>query len=339
VNTTQKAVSPVTDSRPSDDTIRQAVELACRAPSLHNSQPWRWIVSEDGGRRSIELHADPTRIGRSTDRSGRELVMSCGAALDHLRVALAAAGWDSATQRFPNPNDPDHLATVTMRPATLIAEGVRERAEAITRRHTDRLPFDPPQGWDLVLEVLRRNVFGSDVTLSVLPEDARPKLAQASRLSESLRRYDASYQAELQWWTTPTWVTQGLPPESLPSAQEQQRVDVARAFPTRGDADRRPGVAHDRSVLAVISTPDDTPRDALYCGEALSALLLECTAAGLATCTLTHLMELQPSRDIVRELTGGSGLPQVLVRIGTATADHPEPTPRRPVDEVLEFRN
>jgi nitroreductase len=69
--------------------IAKAIHLACRAPSLHNSRPWRWIVGEG----AVDLLADHERVVRSADRSGREAIISCGAALDHFRIAMAAAGW------------------------------------------------------------------------------------------------------------------------------------------------------------------------------------------------------------------------------------------------------
>src|ERR1700746_1179652 len=93
---------------PNSEVIRDAVLLASRAPSLHNSQPWRWVV-EDA---RLQLWADPRRWMHATDRTGREMTLGCGAVLDHLRVALAAAGWDSVTERFPDPGNPDHLATL-----------------------------------------------------------------------------------------------------------------------------------------------------------------------------------------------------------------------------------
>ncbi len=70
-------------------------------------------------------------------------------------------------------------------------------------------------------------------------------------------------------------------------------------------------------------------------------MLLKCTVAGLATCTLTHMTEVSPSRDIIREITGQDGLPQLLIRVGrTPPTERQVPvTPRRPVTEVLEFRS
>jgi hypothetical protein len=58
--------------------LTSIVELACRAPSLHNSQPWRWVLDDS----ALHLFADHTRIGHRTDSAGREVILSCGVALD-----------------------------------------------------------------------------------------------------------------------------------------------------------------------------------------------------------------------------------------------------------------
>jgi hypothetical protein len=152
-----------------------------------------------------------------------------------------------------------------------------------------------------------------------------------------MRRYDTSYQAELHWWTAPFEVSDGVPYSALASASERGRVDVARAFPSDTHPDRRPQVDRDHSVIAVLCTDGDSRREALGCGEVLSDVLLEATLAGLATCTLTHLTELDASRAILRALVGGDGDPQVLIRIGQVPAleDQPPATPRRPLADVL----
>ena len=92
--------------------IRDAVWLACRAPSVHNTQPWHWRVEDD----VVQLYVDPNRAPRRTDQSGREALIGCGAALDHFRVAMAAAGWTANVERFPNPNNFLHLASVDFTP-------------------------------------------------------------------------------------------------------------------------------------------------------------------------------------------------------------------------------
>ena len=140
--------------------------------------------------------------------------------------------------------------------------------------------------------------------LDVLSDEQRPRLVEASELSEALRRDDSSYHVELDWWTSPFALTQGLPPSALPSVTERRRVDIARDFPIRSHQDRRPEIAADWSKILVLSTPDDTRADVLRCGEVLSTVLLECTMVGMATCTLTHLIESEESREIVGGLIG-----------------------------------
>jgi hypothetical protein len=176
----------------------------------------------------------------------------------------------------------------------------------------------------------------------VVADDARPILAEASQLTEALHSYDTSYLSELRWWTSPFESDASHVPESaMVSSSEAARVDVARAFPPAGGGHRRAAIDHDHSKILVLSTPHDDDRlDVLRCGEALSALLLECTVAAMATCTLTHMTEMAMSRNSIARITGTAGQPQLLVRVGKSPVyrRRVEPTARRPVTEVLEFR-
>lgn len=316
--------------------ISKAVELACRAPSLHNSQPWRWI---DNGA-VIDLFADSHRIVRSTDSSGRETLISCGAVLDHFRVAMAVSGWTILVDRFPNPARLDHLASIGFTPLEHVTQVWNDRAEAIRRRRTDRLPLGAPTRWGAFEPALRTAVGNDTVALDVLDDDARGKLAEATRLTESLRRYDEFYHRELQWWTARFRRSDGVPESARVSPTERDRVGVNRTFPPGRTGERRAAITRDEAKILVLSTTDDTQMAAFSCGEALSAVLLECTMAGLATCPLTHITETEDSRRILRELVGTAAMPQILVRVGTAppTDNAAPPTPRRPVTDVLEFR-
>jgi hypothetical protein len=303
---------------------------------VHNSQPWRWVAEDD----VLHLFVNPHRTVPATDHSGREAIIGCGAVLDHLRIAMTAAQYRSSVTRFPNPNDPSHLATVEFSPTDHVTEAHRNRARAMLRRRTDRLPFGRPASWHLFEPVLRSTFDENVAMLHVLSDDQRPRLAEASQLSEALRRDDSSYHIELQWWTSPFALAQGVPPNALASDTERRRVDIARNFPVRSHQDRRPEIEADCSKILVLSTPEDRRADVLRCGEMLSTVLLECTMAGMATCTLTHLIESTESRDIVRNLTDRRDEPQVLIRVGTTPPfeNPPPPTPRRSLDGVLEIR-
>lgn len=317
------------------DVIAKAVELACRAPSLYNSQPWRWVVASS----TVDLFADPHRVVRSSDSSGREAIISCGAVLDHFQVAMAATGWNTMVDEFPNPNRPDHLASIGFTPLDYVTQAWRDRADAILWRRSDRLPFRAPTNWESFEPVLRSCVDDDLVRLDVLADDARAQLAEASRLTESLRRYDDFYHQELQWWTAPFRQSEGIPPSDLVSQAEADRVAVHRDFPISGHGDRRASTGEDQAKILVVSTPEDTRADAFHSGRALSAMLLECTMAGLATCSLTHITEMEASRDVIRDLIASTAMPQVLIRVGTVPDIEglPPPAPRRPLSEVLEI--
>ena len=319
--------------------IRDAVRLACRAPSLHNSQPWRWVVEGD----TVQLFVEPDRVVRGADSSGREVLIACGAVLDHFRVAMAAAGFTANADRFPNPNNRLHVASIDFTAMEFVTDGHRQRANAILLRRTDRLPFAAPPDWDTFEPELHDTVDSDAVRIDIIPDHLRPQLTEASQLTESLRLYDSSYHAELDWWTAAFAVTEGIPHSSLVSAAESDRVDVGRTFPVTHHRERRPEVDEDRSKVLVLSTYDDTRDSVLRCGELLSAVLLDATTVGLATCTLTHITEVPASREIVAGLIDQSNhriTPQVLIRVGLTPSieDVPPPTPRRPIGEVFEVR-
>jgi hypothetical protein len=315
------------------DVLARAVALACRAPSYHNSQPWHWDADRDG----LHLFLDPSRVVQ-TDLTKRQALISCGVVVDHLRVAMAAAGWKANIDRLPDPNNPEHLASIDFTAMTVVTDGDRRLAEAIATRRTDRLPFGPVPDWAAFETVLRSRIDHTVALLDVVSDAGRHELAYATDLTNALRLYDHNYFATLLRWTAPFEASEGIPYDSLASAAEGDRVDVGRTFPVSHHPERREQVPVDLSTILVISAQHNSPRDTLGCGETLSTVLLEATAAGLATCTLTHLTELSTSRHLVEELTGRA-LPQVLVRVGYAPANEqfPPPTPRRPLTDVLTF--
>jgi nitroreductase len=318
------------------EVINAAVRLACRAPSLHNSQPWRLVAEHD----SLHLFVDPSRKLGSADQSGREALISCGALLHHLRVATTAAGWTARVERFPNPNDLNHVASTDFSPCDFVTRGDRDRADAILRRTTDRLPFAAPPNWESFEHRVRNVVDDDAVRLDVLSDAVRPELAEASRLSGVLRLYDSAYHAELDWWTGGLDTAQGIPLSALVSVTESERVDLGRDFPVGAANERRAGITQDRSTILVMSTDEDSRGDAVRCGEMLSAVLLECTLAGMATCTLSHITESPAGRDVIGALTDSKAFSQLLIRVGRAPMLEGSPvmTPRRPLGEVLTWR-
>src|SRR5262245_47942919 len=118
--------------------LRYCLEAAVAAPSIHNSQPWRFRVAGD----VVDVFADHTRRLAATDPQGRELLISVGAALFNLRVAMFAAGRVPTTRLLPKPAEPGLLARVAPGPPIEMAHTTVALAEAIPLRRTTRLPFE-----------------------------------------------------------------------------------------------------------------------------------------------------------------------------------------------------
>jgi nitroreductase len=318
------------------EVIKDAVSSACRAPSLHNSQPWLWLF--DAGQ--LRLFLDSSRV-TNTDHSAREALISCGATLDHLRVAMAATGWQAKVDRFPDPNDPNHLASIEFSPMDGVTDRDRRRASAIWMRRTDRLPFSPPTERQSLEPMVGSTVDRAGVHVDILPDDLRPRLVEAAQIAESLRFYNPVYNDELHWWTAPFEASEGIPYSALISAAEGDRVGVDRVFPLTHQPERRAEIPEDHAKILLLSTDGHSRAEALACGEALSAVLLECTMAGLATCPVTHLTEVAVTRELIQSLMDHDAVPQVLVRVGIVpvTEKAPPATPRRPLSAVLRLES
>ncbi|WP_077085776.1 Acg family FMN-binding oxidoreductase [Mycobacterium rhizamassiliense] len=316
------------------DVLARTVALACRAPSYHNSQPWQWIANRDG----LDLFLDPSRLVQ-TDLNERQALISCGAVLDHLRVAMAAAGWRAHIDRLPDSKNSEHLASISFTEMTVVSDGDRRRAEAIVKRRTDRLPLGPVMDWAGFETALRSRLDDTMALVDVVSDADRSELVEATYLTNVLRFYDTNDFEALHRWTAPFEASEGIPYDSLVSAAEGERVDVGRKFLPTHHPERRPQVPNDFSTILVISAHEHTRRDTLGCGETLSTVLLEATAAGLASCTLTHVTELSVTRHLIERVTGRA-FPQVLARIGCAPENEhfPPPTPRRSLADVLTIK-
>lgn len=320
----------MTSTIPDDRLIRMAVNLACRAPSIHNSQPWRWRYA-DG---VLDLHTDRRQRLASADLSGRQLVISCGAALNHLETAMQALKWSTQIDRLPDPAHPGHLARIRFRPGAEPRSHDFDLLDAIHHRHSDRRPFGPVRSPFPSTLLAAADRLGVEVT--VLPDDARPVLARATEMTAAARRYDSQYQGELRWWTRHSVDRRGIPATALATSDQRDRVAFGRQFPAGQDAGSAADV--DRSTVFALSTPGDDRLDWLRSGEALSAVLLEAAADELSTCPLTHMTEMAASRELIRGLLDDNGHPQALIRIGVTERDRAaHQTPRLPIQAVLDI--
>ena len=323
---------------PNPDDLHAALRLAVRAPSLHNTQPWRWLV----GTASVHLHSDRTRRLPGTDSTGREMVISCGATLNHFLTALAASGWRGQVRRLPAPADPGCLAVVGFSPArTTVADTDTALAAAIPRRRTDRRRFSSwPVPSELIGELIEMaNVHGARLQ-SITEPLQRWKLLRAIVDAAEHHATDPTQVAELAEWTGRGMDSaDGVPATHTPAPQHIPGQPPMRAFTHPALAQPSTSAEPEAAALLLLSTAGDSPLQWLRAGEIASAALLAATRDGLASSLLTEPLEVAATREYLRAqvLRNQAWTPQVLLRIGWLPpgADELPPTPRRPLTDVV----
>lgn len=301
---------------PDDNTVKTALALAVRAPSVHNVQPWRWRIAH----RSVHLYLDPARALPSTDPDTRDLVLSCGAALHHLSVAFAALGWSALVHRLPNPAEPNHLAAMELvrhRPTPLDVA----LSTVISHRRTDRRHYSswpiPPGYLGLVTE--RATALGA--ILRQASDLSRDHLIEAIREAASRHAADPDYRFELATWSGKHSTEEGVPARNTPSPRAEDELPAREfAAPQLIDTAQEP----DYAELLVLGTSADDRLSRLRAGEAMSAVLLTAINVGLATCPLTEPLEIPEVRRKVRlGVLDDNAYPQVVIRIGWAPTSAP----------------
>ena len=328
----------MTANKPDEHTVLGAIGLANRAPSVHNSQPWRWLL----GDQSIHLMADATRRLAVADADGRDLLLSCGAALHHLQVALAALGWRAIVHRIPNPSDPDHLAAVELS-ARAPSEKDIALVGAISRRQTDRRRYSSwhvPNG-HLDLMVRRAGRAGA-LLVPATDRDTRHRLTRAIDDAARRQQDDPDYAMELAVWSGRSRVAEdGVLAASAPPASRRHGDTTMRTFHGGTLAEVETGRGEtDGGRLLVLATLADDPVSVLRAGEAASAALLTATDLGLATCLLSQPLEIPGTRAVIRDqVLDGVAYPHLILRTGWLPTSAPPlpPSPRRTSETTVDY--
>jgi nitroreductase len=287
------------------------------APSLHNSQPWRFTVHAD----RLDVRADRTRHLTSIDPSGRELVLSVGAALFNARVTLAARGWAVDVQRCPSPDDPDLLAVLQLVDGPP-APGLAVLDPLVPQRRTNRRTFDATVPTDAELQSFTAAAVAEDaVLIPVLTGEQHRLVARITQEADALQRADPAYLAELARWTNRApAMGDGIVAAAVPHVDGTATDDVPmRDFDTRGKGELPPssGLGAERTMM-VLGTLTDDDAARLRSGEAMQRVLLEITRAGWAVSPVTQALEVPVTRLQLRNGLLWDTWPQMVLRIGHA---------------------
>jgi hypothetical protein len=321
------------------------IATAARAPSVHNTQPWRFRVDQ----RAVELWCDPGRKLR-TDPIGREIVISCGAALFGLRLAVRSLGYQPVIERLPDPSQLRLLARVSVGATAPMSAFERQMLEAVPHRHTHRGAFaggELPAG---LLPGLQHDALAEGATLVVVAEGlAYERLAAIVVTAAQQGDLDPVAQAEIRKWTredsstardgVPATALTAGPSTGVPHGRLRQRdFDLGRGLgrlPADADAEQ-PRVLRQKgappTVTAILLTSGDRRTDWLRAGQALQRLLLHAASKWVFASLHTQPLEDPVARALIRDRLALPGQPQMLLQFGRAVSA--ASTPRRPPSEL-----
>lgn len=308
---------------------RLIIRRGVLAPSSHNTQPWFFRLSES----VIDLCADRTRALPANDPEDRELAISCGCALMNLRVAAASEGLAINVRLFPEPDELDLLARVSLSNQSHASVEDAKLEEFIEARRTYRKPFAPREVSASVIDRLIEAAQLEGARLIPLAtEEIRQQAAGLVAEGDAAQWANPSWRRELAAWMHPRRRGDGLtiPALAVPAAQI-----IVRTFDMGGGIGAKDlQLAEASPVLAVLSTDSDNPRDWLLAGQALQRILLVSCRHGLQASYLNQPVQVASLRPKLQNLAG-PGFPQILLRIGYPLEEI-APTARRVLDDVME---
>ena len=314
---------------------RFLITAAARAPSVHNTQPWRFRVGED----AIELHSDPDSRLR-VDRGGREMLISCGAALFGLRLAVRGLGYLPQVDLFPDEARPDLIARVMLGQAVAATEREQRMLAAVPHRHTHRGAFDQGELPAGLLPGLQHDALTEGATLAVVGgPTAYPKLAALVADAARVQAVNPIVREEVLRWSrlAGSRARDGVPALAFPQAAEP---GPGRLTPRDFDLGRHvgrlsaPGPAGPPPpATAVLLTAGDSRADWLHAGQALYRLLIHAATAWVFASLHSQALEVPLLRELIQTRLALPGHPQMLLQFGRARTSLA--TARRSVPDSL----
>ncbi|MCM2369716.1 Acg family FMN-binding oxidoreductase [Aporhodopirellula aestuarii] len=315
--------------------IRQAIEHAVMAPSGHNAQPWKFRMHRD----SVDILADRNRSLPVVDPDDRELTISCGAALFHLRLALHHDALSTLVRVLPDPANSDLLARVRISGPHTSDEDEAELFRAIPKRRTNRNVFDAAPVPPSVHDEWYLDAKSEGCWIQLFDEE-ETKHAIADLVTEGdlIQGSDKAFRHELAKWvhSNRSACRDGMPgyAHGVGTLASYLGPVLVRTFDWgEGQAAKDRQLAEGSPLLVIIGTPRDTPADWIACGQTLAKMLLRGTSRGLSASFLNQPIEVASLRPQLNELCENEGFSQILLRWGYGR--EVQPTPRRNIEEML----
>ncbi len=321
--------------------LKFLLNYAVLAPSGHNTQPWIFKIVDD----TVELYADKTRSLPIVDPDCRELMISCGAALFHLRLAIRHFGYRDVVEILPEHRNPNLLARIRLGSKRIVQAEEKFLFWAIAKRFTNRRPFENCRLPASLISELESATSSEgnwlQISTQVIPEANRQEIVDLIVQGDRLQMSDPLFRQELAQWIHSgrssshdgiTLKAQGINP-SLDAIAPVVSFAIRSFDLGKAQANQDRKLVKSAPLLILISSNDDTAQDWLATGEALAHLLLRARVDDVWASFFNQPIEIPQLRSRLKALFPENGYPQILLRLGYVKDT--KPTPRRAVEQVM----
>lgn len=306
---------------------------AILAPSGHNTQPWKIKVNDN----SIELSADHSRKLPVIDPMNRQLITSVGAAAGNFFTALNYFGFNYTYTFLKKEND-NFSVLITPVDGRIANPYDKNLFLAITRRRTNRNPFDDKLIDGLIIQRFETIVSEERIKLLIQENENRNKLISIIEEGDKMQSSNQKFCKELSEWVHPERADSK---DGIPGYAFGQNDMISSSGPFyignlewgKIQAGRDRNLIKGSPLIVILESKNDTPEDWFKTGIALERLLLAAASENISASYLNQPLEIPELNQKVKSELIIKGVPQQILRMGYGKTV--KPTPRRKLEEVF----
>lgn len=305
--------------------LRFLIQYALLAPSSHNTQPWKFRISQD----QIEVFADESRWLKIADADKREMYLSVGCALENLLIAAVNFGFSVQTDYFPINGNEELVVRITLDQIYKL-KSKNDLIEFIPYRSTFHETFSDKEIPQEILNNIENCCVEEGINISLTnDENIREKVDDLIARSDAEQFSNPEFREELAYW-----IGQGVFGHSWLMSQIG---NLAVAYLNLGSSTAKSDVKVLRSAshLGLLSSVKNDRISQVKTGQIFERIYLTARKYNLGVRPMSQIVEVPECREKLKKLIPTSDdFPQQPFLLGFAEFSESH-TPRRSIEEVL----